>query len=154
MVISQVLETPKELLKSPTYLLKRIGIIAKEKSIDAFDSAPAGPFTYSVLAVLEGGACRTQSSIAEVLRYDPSYLVGVLDELEQSGLVERKRDTADRRRHVVSMTPAGAKELQRLREVRAGVDEDLLSGLNATERKTLLGLLTKALAAHDSRYEG
>jgi len=152
MVISQVLETPKELLRTPTFLLKRIGMIAKEKSIDGFESAPAGPFTYSVLAVLAGGACRTQSSIAEVLGYDPSYLVGVLDELERSGLVERKRDTADRRRHVVSMTPAGAKELERLRGIRAQLDEDLLSGLTATERKTLLGLLAKTLAPHDSRY--
>jgi DNA-binding MarR family transcriptional regulator len=152
MVISQVLQTPRELLTTPTFLLKRIGMLAKEKMVDGFDSAAAGPFTYSVLAVLEGGACKTQSTIAELLGHDPSYLVGVLDDLEQHGLVERRRDTTDRRRHVVTMTPAGEKELVRLREVRAQLDEDLLSGLNATERKTLLGLLTKAAAAHDSRF--
>jgi DNA-binding MarR family transcriptional regulator len=152
MVISQVLQTPRELLTTPTFLLKRIGMLAKEKMVDGFDSAAAGPFTYSVLSVLEGGACKTQSTIAEVLGHDPSYLVGVLDDLERNGLVERRRDTTDRRRHVVTMTPAGEKELVRLREVRAQLDEDLLSGLNATERKTLLGLLTKAAAAHDSRY--
>jgi MarR family transcriptional regulator, lower aerobic nicotinate degradation pathway regulator len=152
MVISQVLQTPRELLTTPTFLLKRIGILAKEKTVEAFDSAAAGPFTYSVLAVLEGGACKTQSTIAEVLGYDPSYLVGVLDDLEEHGLVERRRDTTDRRRHVVSMTPTGEKELRRLREVREQLDDEFFSGLSAAERDTLVGLLTKAAAAHDSRY--
>ncbi len=152
MVISQVLQTPVELLKSPSMLLKRVGMIAKEKTIDAFEPAAAGPFTYSVLAVLEGGACKTQANIAELLRHDPSYLVGVLDDLEQHGLVERRRDTADRRRHVVTMTPAGEKELQRLRSVRADLDEEMLAPLTAAEQKTLLELLTKVAAAYDSRY--
>src|ERR1700742_1767987 len=127
MVITQALQTPRELLRSPSLLLKRVGMIAKEKSIDAFEAADSGPFSYSVLTVLEGGACRTQSAIAEVLRHDPSYLVGALDDLEQRGLVERRRDLTDRRRHVVTMTPAGEKELRRLRKVREQLDEEMLT---------------------------
>jgi DNA-binding MarR family transcriptional regulator len=76
----------------------------------------------------------------------------VLDELEEAGLVERRRDPADRRRHVVSMTPAGKKQLQKLRAVHDSVDEEVFSALTASELETFTRLLGKIAAAQDPRY--
>ena len=152
MVISQIVRTPIELLQSPSFLLKRLGPIAMERPVDAFESAGATAYSYTVLAVLEEGTRETQATIADALCYDRSYLVGLLDELEERGLVERRRDPDDRRRHIVSMTAAGRKELARLRAVHETVDEEMFATLTATERKTLKGLLAKVAAAHDPRY--
>ena len=152
MVISQIVRTPIELLQSPSFLLKRLGTIAKEKTVDAFESAGATAYSYAVLAVLEEGTRETQATIADALCYDRSYLVGLLDELEERGLIERRRDPDDRRRHIVSMTTSGRKELARLRAVHETVDADMFATLTAAERKTLEGLLAKVAAAHDPRY--
>lgn len=152
MVVNDIVRTPIELLRSPSFLLKRLGTIAKEKTVEAYEEAGASAYSYAVLAVLEEGTRETQATIADALCYDRSYLVGLLDELEQGGLIERRRDPADRRRHVVSMTASGRKELARLRAVHESVDKDLFSVLTASERKTLEGLLAKLAAAQDPRY--
>ena len=153
MVISEVVRTPKELLKSPGFLLKRLGTIVKDRTVAAYEGAGASAYWYGVLAVLEEGARETQATIADALCYDRSYLVGVLDDLEQAGLVERRRDPADRRRHVVTMTPAGKKELTKLRQLHERVDDEVFATLTAAERKTLEELLAKVAAAQDPRYQ-
>lgn len=143
---------PREFTRSPSVLAKRAGMIAKEKTTAAFEDASAVPFAYPVLALLSQGACTTQAAIADALRYDRSYLVGLLDELERDGLIERRRDSNDRRRHVVTLTAAGESELTRLRGIVRDVDSELLAPLDSAERKTLQSLLAKLVAAHDPRY--
>ena len=150
--IKKALRAPKELASKPSFLLKRLGMIAKEKTVEAFDEAGAVPYDYAVLAVLAQGACATQAHIADALAYDRSYLVGLLDELERRGLIDRRRDLNDRRRHVVTLTKAGEQELVRLRGLVEGVEADLFAPLSAAERKTLQGLMAKLAAAHDPRY--
>ncbi|HVU78962.1 MAG TPA: MarR family winged helix-turn-helix transcriptional regulator [Gaiellaceae bacterium] len=153
MVISQLVRAPQELLKSPAFLLKRLGTIVKDKTMAAYEGAGASPYWYGVLAVLDEGARETQATIADALCYDRSYLVGVLDDLESAGLIERRRDPADRRRHVVSMTPAGKKVLVKLRALHERLDQEVFSVLTSSELKTLEELLGKLAAAHDPRYQ-
>jgi DNA-binding MarR family transcriptional regulator len=143
---------PQELVSSTAFLLKRLGWAVKDRSMEAFEAAGASPYQYAVLAVLEEGARETQATVADALGYDRSYLVGLLDELEKGGLIERKRDPADRRRHLVNLTPAGSKTLKHLREISQGVEDEFLDPLKAEERKTLHRLLLKLAAHHDPRY--
>jgi DNA-binding MarR family transcriptional regulator len=150
--LKRLVRAPREVATRPSFLLKRLGMIAKEKTVDAFEGAGAVPYDYAVLSVLAQGACATQATIADSLNYDRSYLVGLLDELENRGLIDRRRDQKDRRRHVVTLTKAGEKELVRLRALIEGVEADLFAPLTATETKTLQGLLSKLAAAHDERY--
>jgi DNA-binding MarR family transcriptional regulator len=150
--IKKALRAPRELTSKPSFLLKRLGMIAKERTVEAFEDAGAVPYDYAVLAVLAQGACATQAHIADSLSYDRSYLVGLLDELERRGLIDRRRDLNDRRRHVVTLTKAGEQELVRLRALIDGVESELFAPLSAAERKTLQGLLAKLAAAHDPRY--
>lgn len=152
MVIEQPVKAPKELVKSPGFLLKRLGTIVKEKTIDAYEGAGVTPYAYGVLSVLEEGVRETQAEIADALCYDRSYLVGVLDELEQAGMIERRRDLVDRRRHVVTMTPAGKKQLGKLRLLHERIDEDVFAVLSAAERTQLETLLARVAASQDPRF--
>jgi DNA-binding MarR family transcriptional regulator len=153
MVISQIVRTPAELLRSPGFLLKRLGTIVKDKTVEAYEGIGASPYSYGVLAVLDEGTRETQAEIADALCYDRSYLVGVLDDLEQNGLIERRRDPADRRRHVVSMTAAGKKQLERLRAVHERIDGEMFATLTSAELQKLQTLLEKVAAAQDPRYK-
>jgi MarR family transcriptional regulator, lower aerobic nicotinate degradation pathway regulator len=141
----------RELLQNTPFLLKLLGVAARERSLGAFESTGLSPQHYAVLSLLEEGARETQATIADALGYDRSHLVGLLDDLEGKSLVERRRDPGDRRRHLVSLTPAGKKTLGRLRAIAKQVEEEFLAPLDADERQTLHALLLELVAHHEPR---
>ena len=143
----------RELLHSTTYLLKRLGFAVKERAYEAFDAIGAGPQQHAVLSLLEEGARETQGTIADALGYDRSQLVGLLDELEERGFVERRRDPDDRRRHLVSLTPEGRRVSTRLRAIVKRVDDDFFAPLDAEQRETLKSLLQELASHHDVRFK-
>ncbi len=147
-----VARPPRALVSSTSHLLKRLGFKIKERSLDAFEGTGLTPMHYGVLVLLEEDPRETQATIADALGYDRSHLVGLLDELEKGGLIERRRDVEDRRRHLVSLTPEGKKTLARLRAIVTRVDDEFLAPLDTDERATLHQLLLKLAAAHDERY--
>jgi len=138
---------PKELVSSALFLIKRLGMAAKEQSLDAYEKAGLHPYHHAILAALDEGSRETQGAIATALGYDKGQLVGLLDELEEGGLIVRQRDPADRRRHVVEMTPAGGKALARARRLSAQLEDEFLASLDESERMQLHSLLVH-LAEH------
>jgi DNA-binding MarR family transcriptional regulator len=142
---------PAELLDSSTFLLKRLGFAAKERSMAAYEELGLHPYHFAILLVLDEGSRETQGSIADALGYDRGQLVGLLDELEEQGLVERKRDPNDRRRHLVRMTSSGAKTLNRLRALGRENEDDFFDPLTAPERKELHRLLLRLAQKHEPR---
>jgi DNA-binding MarR family transcriptional regulator len=143
---------PKELRTKTSFLLKRLGFLLKERSLEAYESTGLSPYDHGVLALLDEDPRETQAMIADALGYDRSHLVGVLDDLEARGLIERRRDPADRRRHLVSLTPAGKEAVERLRAVAKQVDDEFFEPLDADERRQLTALLTRVAIHHDPRY--
>src|SRR5690348_9950157 len=122
---------PAELRASSLVLLKRLGFNAKQHSFDEYEKAGLGPYHHAILTLLDEGVPETQAAIADSLGYDRGTLVGLLDELEEQGLVERKRDPDDRRRHVVRLTADGARTLSKLRALAKRVEDEFLAPLDA-----------------------
>ena len=114
----------KELLKSSGFLLARVGIGFKTQALAKLEEWGFDPYDYSVLAILAEGAREAQATLADTLGLDPSRVVAVLDSLERRELVERQRDPHDRRRHVVSITPSGKRQLSRLRTTMKEFSDD------------------------------
>jgi MarR family transcriptional regulator, lower aerobic nicotinate degradation pathway regulator len=145
---------PQELRDSTSFLLKRLGYAAKERASDAFEAVGLSPYHFAVLLALSEGSHETQGAIADALGYDRGQLVGLLDELEDRGLVERRRDPADRRRQLVSATAAGERELSRLRALTRRLEDELLSGLGEREREQLHALLLEVAERHLPQFGG
>ena len=138
---------PEELVSSAIFLLKRLGMAAKSETMEAYEGTGLHPYHHAILALLDEGTTETQGAIGEALGYDKGQLVGMLDELEDGGLIERRRDPADRRRHVVRMTTEGRSALGRLRRLSARIEREFLAPLNESERAQLHDLLLR-LASH------
>src|SRR5205823_11824705 len=147
----RVTRLPQELVDSPTFLLKRLGYAAKEQAMGAYEETGLHPYHHAILLVLGEGAPETQGSIADALGYDRGQLVGLLDELEERGLVERRRDPNDRRRHVVSLTADGKKALQKLRALSKRIEDQFLAPLSEAERAKLHTLLLRLAEKHEPR---
>ena len=139
---------PQELMSSALFLLKRLGTSAKEQSFSAYEELGLHPYHHAILAVLDEGTRETQGSIADSLGYDRGQLVGLLDELEAAGLIERRRDPSDRRRHVVQMTATGRKTLAKLRALSKRLEEEFFAPLGDRERTVLHTLLLELAEEH------
>jgi DNA-binding MarR family transcriptional regulator len=139
---------PEELLASPLFLLKRLGMAAKERSLDQYTAAGLHPYHHAILALLDEGTRETQGQIANALGYDKGQLVGLLDELEEAGLIERRRDPSDRRRQTVQITSTGRKTLERLRALSRRIEDEFLEPLDESQRRDLQGLLLRVCEAH------
>jgi DNA-binding MarR family transcriptional regulator len=92
-----------------------------------------------------------QRDLGHAMATDPSILVTLLNPLEADGFVTRNRDSADRRRHVVSLTAKGKRKLDRAAEAQRKAEDAIFAGLSSDQRAHLRDLL---IALRDSRDAG
>jgi len=98
-----------------------------------------------LLSYLRGRAPALQQQLCEALWLDPNNCVLLLNELEDLAYVERRRDPADRRRHVVDITDKGRTALERAERAHETIGDELLSALSDDERATLRSLLSRVV---------
>ena len=96
-----------------------------------------------ILTSLRGEQWRTQHELARSLGIEGPTLTRHLDALEGAGLVERRRDPADRRAIQVELTRAGEELHSRLRRNVIAFDRQLRAGLGEAELKTLRSTLRR-----------
>jgi len=108
--------------------------------------APLGlrPRHLVALTLLRDRGGSTQQALASTLAMDGTNIVGLLNELEAQKLIERQRSPEDRRRHVVELTDAGAKQLAKAEVALIAVEDEVLRTLNENQRETLYSLLQQA----------
>jgi DNA-binding MarR family transcriptional regulator len=124
--------------------LARVGRRAAETSMP-----PGGlrPRHLIALKLLSEQGPASQQGLADALSLDPSNVVGLLNELEERELITRRRDPADRRRHIVELSPLGEDELALAYARFSLVEDDLFGTLSAEDRATLYDLLVRAVGA-------
>lgn len=106
------------------------------------------PGCIGVLRVVAAREPVSQREVSEALLLDPSDLVTLVDILEAAGLVERRRDPADRRRYALEVTPRGQLAVVRLREINRETNEELLAPLDEHERAQLAELIGRVVRHH------
>ena len=80
---------------------------------------------------------------------DANNVVLLLNELEDSGLLIRRRDPDDRRRHRVYVTATGREALERAARAQEQIEDEVLQALSSEERAVLWQLLTRAVQSSE-----
>jgi MarR family transcriptional regulator, lower aerobic nicotinate degradation pathway regulator len=141
---------PSRILEMPTWLISRAYAHAHRLLAEGFAGAGVRGYHYRLLAALEEFGPASQAALGRRTSVDRSDVVAVLNDLADRGLIERSPDPDDRRRNIITITPAGAEQLRALDQILTGVQEKLLAPLSAADRTQLTRLLTRLLE-HDAQ---
>jgi DNA-binding MarR family transcriptional regulator len=128
-------------------LFFRLWRASHTQTATALQSISLTPALFAVLNYLSAHDGAIQQQIGSAMGIDPSTMVSLVDQLESAGLAKRRPQPQDRRAREVLITPKGRLTLKRGRELAADVEDDVLQGLSAAERRRLVTLLRKAFAA-------
>ncbi|MFF5091963.1 MarR family winged helix-turn-helix transcriptional regulator [Streptomyces niveus] len=131
-------------------LLSQVATRSDRLVNEGLAQADARKWHYAVLASLQDFGPASQAALSKRTGIYRSDMVGVLNELAQRQLVERAPDPDDQRRNVITISPAGRRQLRRLDKVLDTLHDELLAPLDAAERDQLVRLLTRLLDHHDS----
>ncbi len=132
----------------PSWLINQAAIPANRLLTAGLTEVEAGRHHYVLLAALDESGPDSQAALSRRTGIDRSIMVATVNELAEAGLVERTPDSIDRRRNVVTLTPAGRRRLHELDGLLARVQDDLLAPLSPAERDQLVHLLTRVVDHH------
>jgi DNA-binding MarR family transcriptional regulator len=102
-----------------------------------------------LLTVVQGAGHASQAEVAGELGVTPSFVVGLADDLERLGALNRERDPRDRRRQVLVLTAAGKRLLRDATRAATELDRELARELTPgalTELRESLDAVRVSLA--------
>jgi DNA-binding MarR family transcriptional regulator len=102
---------------------------------------------YMTLGYIRDHPGATQQELENALLLDANSVVLILNETEAAQFSIRRRDPQDRRRHIVELTAAGRRALERADKARESLEEEVLAGVSEADRERLKALLQKLLDA-------
>jgi DNA-binding MarR family transcriptional regulator len=133
-------------MTDPGFLLSRVGAAARAGFKDVLAGWGIRPQQYLILLILDARGGLSQQDLCTAARVDSGNMVELLDGLEVLRYAQRARDPHDRRRYVVTITPAGRSALTELRRAVTEYNERFLSPLTGAERRRLAATLGKLFA--------
>jgi DNA-binding MarR family transcriptional regulator len=134
-------------VEPPAFMLARLGRVAGRLLNEELAAVGLKPPEAAILITLRDHGPVSQQDLGERLHVDPSNLVSFLNALEHDGLVLRRRDPADRRRHIVEITKLGAERVPRCDGPVASLEDQLFAILSPDDRKQFQRILAELLAA-------
>ena len=136
---------PEALLEWPTYVLGQLWRRGRSAIAQALVADGLSLRDYLVLVWIDTLPSPSQQQIADQVGIDRSDFVKILDHLQDQDLVKRERDTADRRRHILSLTGPGRDALARATATSRESTGEFFDALTPEELTTLHRLALKAL---------
>ena len=127
-------------------MLGRCAHLARERMdarMSRFGMTPAQ--THVLRYLRQNGGQMPQRELLENLRVKPSTVNGILDRMEEKGLVERSVSGADARQRLVALTPAGREREEQAKQSFLEAEALIAKGLTEEETDTLRALLERVI---------
>ncbi|WP_067778009.1 MarR family winged helix-turn-helix transcriptional regulator [Nocardia amikacinitolerans] len=127
----------------PTFLLAQLGVHTTEQFAARLGPLGIQPRHVAVLSTLLDRDGLSQQQLCESLHIHRNVMVGMVDDLERRGLVERKKHPVQRRAHALHVLPAGQQLLREAERILDTYEAELLDAFETEERRSLLDLLQR-----------
>jgi DNA-binding MarR family transcriptional regulator len=124
------------------FLLSQLGHRSASVFSELIASIDLTPPHSGILRAIALEPGRSQQALSGQLGLLPSRVVAYVDELEDRGYVERRRNPDDRRLHALYLTAAGKKVMNKIGELARQHERLMTAGLDAEQRNTLRELLS------------
>jgi DNA-binding MarR family transcriptional regulator len=125
------------------YLLVQLGLHLARQFGERLAPLGLEPRHAGMLTRLAAHQGLSQQALGELIGLNPTRMVFLVDELEQRGLVERRRNTADRRSYALHLTPQGRDTLQQIQAAGSRHQDEIGASLTQAERIQLASLLRR-----------
>lgn len=132
------------------YRLIKLGELAMATAERALEPLGVRPRHFNVLATLAADPTLSQQDVSQLLGIDPNVLVGVIDDLEEQGLAERRRNPRDRRRHMVTVTQAGQQLLADGAARLDAAEAEFFAGVAEADLAVVRRVAAQVIEAHPS----
>jgi DNA-binding MarR family transcriptional regulator len=129
------------------FLLAQLGAHTSERFAARLAELDLTQAHVGVLRVVGQNPGLSQQALSERLGALPSRIVRLVDELEERGLVERRRSKTDRRNHELYVAETAGERLGAVLAAVGEHDAEITDGLTAREKQTLVELLGKMAAS-------
>ncbi|HEX6349346.1 MAG TPA: MarR family transcriptional regulator [Candidatus Dormibacteraeota bacterium] len=132
---------PPALAARVGFMLAQAHMAARARADRALDRLGLTANKFAALATLASEGPVSQQRLSRRLRVDPATMVDVIDDLEESGYVQRRRNPEDRREYALHLTARGRALYARAERAIIEMDRETVRDLDARERRTLMELL-------------
>ncbi len=139
-MVTDIAQAPAALASDLCWLLSRASHGLTTEFTAALEDVGISPRAHAVLITAMTGE-HTQSEIARLVGLDKTTMVVTVDELEATGLAERRPSRTDRRARVIAVTEAGKRKVKQADNVLDRVRDDVLGVLEPEERQVFLNAL-------------
>jgi DNA-binding MarR family transcriptional regulator len=140
-------DTPEPLRESIAFLVTRVQFRMHRDFQAALEPVGIEPAHFGVLVALGSTGPVSQSELSRALGVSGAHMVQLVDDLEQRGLVGRRRLETDRRAQVVDLLPAGREAVRRTAPLAGRIADERLSPLSDDEVRRLVALLQRLVTA-------
>jgi len=131
------------------FLLSQVGAHAAKRFAQRIAEVGLHPPLFRVLNAVDAAEGQSQQTIGQAIGAPASRMVAIVDELERSGLVERRPHQSDRRIRALYLTKDGRRILTQGRRIAAEHEAELAAGLSQADRGRLVTLLQRIVEGQE-----
>jgi MarR family transcriptional regulator, lower aerobic nicotinate degradation pathway regulator len=140
---------PAQIRVLPSWLLGRAAARGHQLVAQALAAEDIRMMHHAALATVAEQEPVSQAELGRILKVHPKDMSAIVNDLHQRGLIVRHRNSADRRKNAVSLSPAGTQLLHRTARLGEQANAELIAALTQDEREQLITLLTRIVSPVD-----
>lgn len=137
---------PRALAARVGFLLAQAHMAARARADQALDGVGLTMKGFAALSTVISDGPHSQQRLSRRIRMDPATMVDVIDSLEESGYIVRRRNPSDRREYLLQPTAKGRALYARAEKAIADAETETIGQLKAGESRTLMELLRRIAA--------
>jgi DNA-binding MarR family transcriptional regulator len=127
-------------------MLSSLGFAVSRRFHQVLQPLELEPGEFALLRAVDASEGESQNALAERLHISASWMVAIVDDLEQRGLLERRPHERDRRVRNLQLTAGGRRLLRKAEQHAQKFDQQVTGPLNEMDARQLLDLLDRVAA--------